>query len=83
MNKCKVSKQIVAACNSLIEVSEAVTQKKHKGIFEWRYANLKTGKISRSFFGAKNEMHRNGLVFNFCPYCGVNILRIKKVKKNE
>lgn len=78
MSKCKVSKNIVTPCNSLMEVSGAVTPRREKGIFEWRYASLDTGKTTRTFFGAKNDMHRTGLLFNFCPYCGIKILKIKK-----
>ena len=80
MKKCKVSKNIITACAWLMEVSEAATLKNQKGILEWRYSNLETGKTTRTFFGVKSDKYITGLVFNFCPYCGVEL---RKAQDNE
>ena len=77
-NTCKVSNNIVTACDSLMEVSEAVTSKRKNGLFEWRYSNMDTGETTRTLFGAKSDIHKTGLIFNFCPYCGVEILKEDK-----
>ena len=46
---------------------------KAKGIFIQHLTNMKTLKPSRSYVGIKSKNHPNGLLFNVCPFCGVDI----------
>jgi hypothetical protein len=44
-----------------------------KGITRWAYTNMKTREPSRTFFGVKCRAQPNGILFNFCPFCGAQI----------
>lgn len=44
-----------------------------KGVSVWNLSNLRTGEPSRTYFGLKSKNHPNGLLFNFCPWCGEQI----------
>jgi hypothetical protein len=46
---------------------------KSRGIYEWRYHNTETHKVSRAFFGVKTTETPKGFLFNFCPFCGERI----------
>lgn len=46
---------------------------KAKGIAVWNLVNHDTHKPSRRYFGVKTPAHPNGFLFNFCPFCGVQI----------
>lgn len=47
---------------------------KKKGIFAWRLVNMKSGELSRLFFGVKSGEHvEKGMALTFCPFCGERI----------
>ena len=74
--KCTVHEGcVVTPCAALDIASEVGNPPKGKsrGIWEWRYHNTKTNKLSRAFFGIKSTNHPNGMAFNFCPWCGERI----------
>jgi len=57
---------------SMVEIPQAGFSRA-KGIARWSYTNLATHKPSRTFFGIKSKAHPNGMLFNFCPFCGEKI----------
>ena len=46
---------------------------KAKGVFRQELTNFKTRETSRIMFGLKSKEFPNGLLLNFCPWCGVQI----------
>lgn len=75
MKKCVVVNNIVTPCDRLADIIEGSgVETSKKGVCMWVYTNSYTGETSRQFIGAKSKVWPNGLVFNFCPYCGERIL---------
>lgn len=72
--KCTVSEdgKFVTACDNLFAVCEDGHRLgKRKGIFCNELTNLETRKLSRRFFFVASGDHStNGIVLNFCPFCG-------------
>ena len=54
-------------CMILGEVTDAIGG---KGLVIWNFTNNKTGKPTRSLIGFKRKMKDDGMIFNFCPFCG-------------
>lgn len=75
--KCTISDDgmHVKPCSSLAETTMFGNPRgKQRGIWRWALFNFNTNKPSRTYFGAKSGDHTdNGLIFNFCPYCGTQI----------
>lgn len=46
---------------------------KSKGIARWSLVNMTTHEPSRGYFGILTKEYPNGFLFNFCPFCGVQI----------
>ena len=46
---------------------------KAKGVFIQHLTNRVTLKPARTYVGIKSKQHSNGILFNFCPFCGVDI----------
>ena len=70
--KCTVRDgRFVEPCDSLAGATDVGGLSKAKGIGEWSY--YVAGKPSRTFFGVRSKDHPNGLLFNFCPWCGERI----------
>lgn len=65
--------KFVEPCDALEEVVEyGHPRGKQKGIFAYAWSNTKGPTMT--MFGAKSgEQVERGLLFNFCPYCGVRI----------
>jgi len=80
MSKCEVVNKLVSQCNALDEAIDGFNPvKKEKGIFKWVYSDINTSKDTRSFIGAKTGVHKEkGLIFNFCPYCGVELIKAQE-----
>jgi hypothetical protein len=43
---------------------------KGKGVFIQNLTNTKTMKPARTYVGVKSKKRPNGILFNFCPFCG-------------
>jgi hypothetical protein len=76
--KCTVREnRIVEPCAGLSDASEAGNPSGIKrGIFAWVYFNTQSEESgpSRIFFGAKSgNATKNGVAFNYCPFCGEQI----------
>lgn len=65
----------VEPCPMLAEMTDTPNAgfSKAKGIARWHYTNMTTRTPSRTFFGAKSKAHPDGMLFNFCPWCGAKI----------
>lgn len=75
-NQCElVDGKFVVPCAALTKASDgSCASGKQRGLFEWVYTQLSTGKLSRSFFGLKTgEYASKGVAMNYCPFCGVSI----------
>ena len=75
-HKCTVSEdgQHVEPCDALAHETEyGNPHPRKRGIFSWAYRDMRTGKPSRTFFGAVTTHSPKGFLFNFCPYCGEQI----------
>lgn len=71
--KCTVRDgRFVDACSTLLECADNIIPgfSKAKGIARWSYTNLTTLQPSRTFYGVKTKENPNGMLFNFCPFCG-------------
>ena len=44
-----------------------------KGVFIQNLINMNTHKPSRTYVGLKSANFKNGILFNFCPFCGQKI----------
>ncbi len=76
--KCTISEgRFVEPCDGLSEASEAGNPSGIKrGIFAWVYFDTRSEESgpSRVFFGAKSgNATKNGVAFNYCPFCGEQI----------
>ena len=69
---CTVEKEkFVSPCDTL---KKAIEHNSKKGIFYWKFTNTDTGKISMLLFGTRSGYYKDeGIIFNYCPFCGVNI----------
>lgn len=76
-DKCTVKGRHVMPCKTLAGATEYGSPPppttKRTGIFSWALTNIKTGKPSRTLWGAKTGQHPKGLIFNFCPWCGADL----------
>ncbi len=74
MAKCTVRDGLfVDACDGLQGATDIPGFSKAKGIFRQELTNIETRKSSRTYYGIKTKKHPNGLLFNFCPWCGAQI----------
>lgn len=67
--------RFVIPCNTLAAVTDIhqLSFTKAKGIFVQHLFNIETGEPSRSYFGVRSKQYKNGILFNFCPFCGVQL----------
>lgn len=73
MAKCSMKKGGYAKniCDALMSVSDIFPNKKSKGIYRHTIVNLETGDRLGQMVKVKQGDHlAEGLVFNFCPFCG-------------
>lgn len=74
--KCSVrAGNFVEPCTALEEVTigEAAFNSR-KGVVVWNLFNLTSGAPTRSFIGVRSgSVHKKGMAFNFCPFCGTDI----------
>jgi hypothetical protein len=65
--------KFVEPCDALASATEyGHPRGKQKGIFAYAWSN--PAGPTRTVFGAKSgDQVARGLIFNFCPYCGVRI----------
>ena len=61
-----------ATLNSMVD-NFAPAFSKAKGVSCWTYTSMTTLKPARRFYGLKSKDHPNGMLFNFCPWCGEDI----------
>lgn len=82
---CRLEGSHVIPCSALANAAEFGTpppaHTKRTGVFAWRLTNIETHKPSRTMFGAKTTAHPKGLIFNFCPWCGVDLQGSHSAKK--
>ena len=75
-HQCTVGPGVVDPCSALSEVTEVRNPcGRTKGVMIWVYSKTSKGSFehSRTFYGVKSGDHvKNGLAFNFCPFCGVD-----------
>jgi len=70
---CTIDGGKVLSCTRLWTVTHAGNPPKGRnGIFVWQFERV-GGEITGRLFGAQSERHPSGLIFNFCPYCGVDL----------
>lgn len=73
---CHLNGKIVEPCTALRGVISGLNPSGNtKGIFAWEYSNIATGEATRRMVGIKSEMAKNGLIFNYCPFCGQKIVK--------
>ncbi len=72
--KCSVRDgRFVDPCNTLEKAVDASGFSKAKGLYRHELYNTKTGEHSRTMFGLRAKDFPNGLLLNFCPWCGERI----------
>ena len=71
--KCEVKNGLVTPCETLDKATDHNGHSKSKGTHEWNYYKTQTGEQSSSYFGVKTKEFPDGLVFNFCPFCGTRL----------
>ena len=72
--KCNFQNDLLIPCSLLAQSAEDFSPVgKRKGLFTWTYVSITSGKISRIVYGAKSGQYINGIYFNYCPFCGVDI----------
>lgn len=73
---CQIENRFIRPCPSLNRIIESsASAGRAKGFFLDTLMNLKTGELTRSFIRIKlGEFVKNGVVANFCPFCGKNIV---------
>jgi hypothetical protein len=72
MKNCTVREgAFVEPCDALSSIIDSFSRA--KGVFIQNLTNRQTNKPSRSYVGIKSTNHKNGILFNFCPFCGVEI----------
>lgn len=64
MKKCSAK----TLCKTLADRTMAMGER--RGIVQWDFWNLETGKPTRSLIGYKTNWRDKGVIFNFCPWCG-------------
>ena len=73
-DKCKLGESL-ELCRHLEKSIDGENASVRKGICTWTLVNLKSGDKTRKLIGAKTKMHKKGIVFNFCPFCGEQICK--------
>lgn len=77
--KCDVSRKHVDPCSALSNSVEAVGHSRGKGIVVWETVNVETSKSARRMYGVKSgDFKKDGVVFNFCPFCGTDLTESHK-----
>jgi hypothetical protein len=74
--KCSMREKVFPEpCSGLLQILESIHPRSTgKGITKLAYTDLETLKPSRTFIIAKlGEHKKNGLILNFCPFCGERI----------
>lgn len=72
--KCEVHEGRINPCFGMIEILDGGPSGNRKGVVCWNFVDLKTQKFTRNLYGVKSGKHvKNGMLFNFCPICGVEI----------
>ena len=68
---CKIEDRILSPCYALHSLLVAPSVK--RGLYFQPFINLEDGEVTSTCVIAKSELHKNGVVVNFCPFCGLNI----------
>ena len=72
-NKCILKPgPIIEPCKMLSEMTEHSNGIRN-GINVWVYSKIPTGQVSRILYGIRDKAHKNGMLFNYCPWCGTEI----------
>lgn len=74
--KCTVREgRFVDPCDTLESQTDNIAAgfSRAKGTARWHYTNINNRQPSRTFFGVKTRESPNGMLFNFCPWCGERI----------
>ena len=69
--KCEALGALIAPCDRLGSVIDGRGTDRRKGINRWNYVDLSTGETSRVVIGVKSAKYKDGLAFNYCPFCAV------------
>lgn len=72
---CRIEGRFLHPCSSLNRALEVGhSQSRSKGLFLDTFINLSTGEPTMSFVRLKlGDFMKEGVVTNFCPFCGINI----------
>ena len=73
--KCSVRDgKFVDPCDTLEKATDRrASEGTRKGLIVWPLVNTKTWEPSRTMYGARTDEYAKGILFNFCPFCGVQI----------
>ena len=73
--KCSVRDgNFVEPCDTLEKATDRrVSEGTRKGLIVWPLVNTNTRQPSRTLYGARTDEFAKGIIFNFCPFCGVQI----------
>ncbi len=70
-NKCEVKNNRVLLCSTLMKSTNLSGR---SGIYVQTLSNIETGQPTRSYVIAKSGIFKtNGIVLNYCPFCGEKI----------
>ena len=68
---CTIDGKRVKPCWALDETVGGTAFDNHKGVVVWTLMNEETGGRALTLYGVRSGKYaKNGLVFNFCPFCG-------------
>lgn len=72
--KCEIIGDKVIPCTTLDEAVDDLYTRTPKGLFDLVVTNCETGEQHTKGFGVKTGEHKKkGIMFNYCPFCGVDI----------
>lgn len=74
--KCEIVERDINACQALERSVDHYGFSKAKGLYRSNLVNMDTMEFSRSEIGVRSKSIPNGIMFNFCPFCGekINVL---------
>lgn len=72
-SKCKLTASKLSLCEGL---QKSIQEQRRGGITEEIILNIRTGKnIRRLLVLRSGDFRKNGIVLNYCPFCGEQIYK--------
>lgn len=72
--KCEIVDNDIELCQALsAAIDNHNSYSKAKGLYHRSLVNMETFKFSRCELGLKSKNFPNGLMLNFCPFCGEKV----------